>query len=58
MRYLLARIHLLAGDADTAIDQLEYLLKHPSRYSAGWLRINPTFVSLRPNPRFQRLVEE
>jgi tetratricopeptide (TPR) repeat protein len=57
VRFLLARIHLLAGDSDAAIDQLEYLLKHPSRYSAGWLRIDPTFSALRGNPRFRRLME-
>jgi hypothetical protein len=57
VRFLLARTHLLAGDAEGAIDQLEHLLREPSRYSSGWLRIDPTFASLRDHPRFQRLLE-
>jgi eukaryotic-like serine/threonine-protein kinase len=54
---LLARIYVLAGKPDQAIDQLEQLLKIPYLLSPGWLRIDPNFQSLRSHPRFQRLVE-
>lgn len=53
----LARIYLLTGEPELAMDQLEPLLRVPFYLSPGWLRIDPTFESLRQNPRFQRLVE-
>jgi hypothetical protein len=56
-QHLLARIYILVGEPDKALDQLEPLLKMPYYLSPGWLRIDPTFDPLRGNPRFQRLVE-
>ncbi|HEX6432819.1 MAG TPA: hypothetical protein VFZ87_01185, partial [Gemmatimonadales bacterium] len=56
-QHLLARIYLLAGRPDKAVDRLEPLLEVPYFLSPGWLRIDPTFQSLRGHPRFQRLVE-
>jgi serine/threonine-protein kinase len=58
IRYQLARIHHLVGDPEAAVGELRHLLSTPTRYSSGWLRINPTFASLRSNPRFRRLIEE
>jgi eukaryotic-like serine/threonine-protein kinase len=54
--YQLARIYLLVGDPQKALDQLELLLKTPSYFSPAWLRIDPTFAPLRGDPRFERLV--
>lgn len=53
----LARIYLLAGKPDLALDQLEPLLQVPFYISRGWLRLDPTFDPLRAHPRFRRLVE-
>jgi serine/threonine protein kinase/tetratricopeptide (TPR) repeat protein len=53
----LARIYILVGEPEKALDQLEPLLKIPYYLSPGWLRIDPTFDPLRNNPRFTRLVE-
>jgi serine/threonine-protein kinase len=53
----LARIYLLVGEPEKALDQLEPLLKMPYYLSPGWLKIDPTFDPLRKNPRFVRLVE-
>lgn len=52
----LARIYILVGEPDKALNQLEPLLKVPYYLSPGWLRIDPTFDPLRRNPRFQKLV--
>jgi TolB-like protein/Flp pilus assembly protein TadD len=53
----LARIYLLVGEPEKALDQLEPLLRMPYYLSPGWLRIDPTFDPLRSNPRFKKLVE-
>jgi TolB-like protein/Flp pilus assembly protein TadD len=52
----LARIYILTGDAEKAIDTLERLLAMPYYLSPGWLRIDPAFDPVRKHPRFQQLV--
>jgi serine/threonine protein kinase/tetratricopeptide (TPR) repeat protein len=54
----LAQIYVMVGDYDSAIDQLEHLLSIPSLYfSISYMRIDPTWATLRNHPRFQRLLE-
>ena len=55
-QHQLARIYILLGEPEKALDQLEPLLKMPYYLSPGWLKIDPTFDPLRKNPRFQKLV--
>jgi TolB-like protein len=55
-QHQLARIYLLVGEPEKALDQLEPLLKMPYYLSPGWLKIDPTFAPLRGNARFERLV--
>ena len=57
LKQQLARIYLLAGRQDKAVDLLETLIRVPHTLSAGWLRIDPTWDPLRGNPRFKKLVE-
>jgi tetratricopeptide (TPR) repeat protein len=54
--HLLARIYLLAGEREKALDLLEQLLGRPYYLSPGWLRIDPTFASLEGNARFEKLI--
>jgi tetratricopeptide (TPR) repeat protein len=55
-QHQLARIYIMVGEPDKALDQLEPLLRVPYYLSPAWLRADPTFDPLRKNPRFQRLV--
>jgi TolB-like protein len=56
LQQLLVRIHLLSGDAEKAIDVLEPLLTRPGMLSSHWVRIDPTFASLKGHPRFEKLI--
>jgi serine/threonine-protein kinase len=56
IQHQLARIYLLVGEPEKALDQLEPLLRMPYYLSPGWLRIDPTFEPLKGNARFERLV--
>ena len=55
-QHQLARIYMIVGEHEKALDQLEPLLKMPYYLSPAWLRIDPNFDPLRGNPRFQKLV--
>ena len=50
-----ARILVLAGRPDAALDRLEPLLREPAWLSPGWLRLEPSFAPLRGNARFEQL---
>jgi hypothetical protein len=43
-------------DTEAAITKLEHLLSIPSIVNRAWLRLDPRFVPLHGNRRFERLV--
>jgi len=55
-QHQLARIYILVGEPEKALDQLEPLLRIPYYVSPRWLKIDPAFAPLRGNPRFEKLV--
>ncbi len=57
LQHQLARIYILVGEHEKALDLLEPLLKVSYYLSPAWLKIDPAFDSLRGQPRFQQLVE-
>jgi tetratricopeptide (TPR) repeat protein len=55
---LMARIYLMVGEPEKALDMLEPLLSMPYFLSPGWLKVDPTFAELKGNPRYDRLLKE
>ena len=53
----LARIYVMVGEYEAAIDQVEYLLSIPAPISRALLRVDPFWDPLRSYARFQTLVE-
>jgi non-specific serine/threonine protein kinase len=56
IQHQLARIYLIVGEPDLALDQLEPLLRMPYTLTPGWLRVDPLFDPVRTHPRFERLI--
>ncbi|MFC1603812.1 hypothetical protein ACFL5F_02185 [Planctomycetota bacterium] len=53
----LARIYVMVGEYDLAIEQLEYLLARPGNMSIPLLQLDPAWNPLRNHPRFKKLLE-
>ncbi len=56
-QHVLARIYVLCGEQEKAIDLLEKLVKLPYDITPAWLRIDPNFAPLRGSPRFEKLIK-
>lgn len=54
----LARIYVMVGEHEAAIERLEYLLSIPSTISAALLQVDPFWDPLRSYARFQALIED
>jgi len=53
----LARIYVMVGEFDAAIDQLEFLLSVPAEMSVPLLKLDPVWAPLRDHHRFKKLLE-
>ena len=53
--HVAARIDVALGDRAAAIAELSAILQKPYVISPAWLRIDPTWNSLRGDPRFEKL---
>jgi tetratricopeptide (TPR) repeat protein len=53
----LARVYIMLGEHEKALDALEQLVKVPYVLTPGYMRIDPNMVPLRGNPRFERLLQ-
>jgi hypothetical protein len=49
---VMAQIYIMAGQYDSALDELEVVLSVPSFASANQLRLDPFFKPLHDLPRF------
>ena len=54
----LARIYVMVGECNAAIDQLELLLSKSGQTSIHLLQLDPAWNPLRNHPRFQKLVNQ
>jgi hypothetical protein len=47
---------LLVGNRKEALDALDLALRIPSGLTSHWLRLDPAWVTLRGDPRFEQLI--
>jgi TolB-like protein/Flp pilus assembly protein TadD len=54
---LLVRTYLATGEKGKALDEIEKLLTRNFYITPAWLGIDPTFRTLKGNPRFEKMVK-
>jgi TolB-like protein/Tfp pilus assembly protein PilF len=54
----LATIYAWLGDAKSALDQLEFLVRIPNGLSFGQLKYDPAWDAVRGDPRFEPILKE
>jgi TolB-like protein/predicted Zn-dependent protease len=56
VQMVLARVHMMVGNRDKAVELLKEPVTVPNNLSKAWLRVDPTWEPLRSHPGFQALV--
>ena len=56
-QYNVACVYSKLGELDVAFDLLERLLPHANHETKSWVRHDPDFDALKPQPRYQRILE-
>jgi serine/threonine-protein kinase len=56
IQMLLARVQMMVGNHDEAVELMKEPVTVPNNVSKAWLRVDPTWNQLRNHPGFQRLV--
>ena len=56
-QHQLARVYLLLGEKEKALDLIEELANIGYVLTPGYLRIDPNFASLKGHPRFEKLIQ-
>jgi hypothetical protein len=54
---LLVRLYLALGEQEKALDMIGKVLTEDFYITPAWLKIDPTFRTLKGNPRFERMVK-
>jgi hypothetical protein len=57
VRMVAARSELALGNQSGALDQLEWLHRAPFYFTSAWLQLDPTYASLKGNPRFDAMLK-
>jgi TolB-like protein/Tfp pilus assembly protein PilF len=54
----LARIYVMVGDYDKALEQIRFLLSHPGPTSVKMLMLDPVWKPLRELPEFKKIIRK
>jgi TolB-like protein/Tfp pilus assembly protein PilF len=53
----MARIYVMVGDYDKALEQIRFLLSHPGPMSVKMLQLDPIWKPLREMPEFRKIIK-
>ena len=53
----MARIYVMIGDYDKALEQISFLLSHPGPLSVKMLQLDPVWKPLREMPEFKKIIK-
>jgi hypothetical protein len=56
--YYLAGVYAMSGDKDHAIAELSHLLLIPQLNTVALIRVDPSLVNLRGDPRFEAMLAD
>jgi hypothetical protein len=54
----LAKIYVMVGEYDAAMEKIKYLLSIPGEISVPLLQLDPAWDPLRDHSRFKKLIEQ